>query len=274
MKKFNLHVIFGLTLFIQSLLVQAKTQVFVSILPQQFFVQYLADDFLEVKVLVKPWQSPETFDPSPRQMAMLSESKLYFTLGLGFEQRIIKRIIANNKQLQVIATETGITKIANDPHIWLDPQLVQLQVKNIYMALLMYYPNFKEKLQHRYQQLQNQIKLLDNSLLSLFEQAKSNNAKFVIFHPALNYFSRRYQLNQIAIEKNGKHSSAKYLAKLMSHLKSQSVKYILVEKQFSKKEAQTIARVLNAQLLEFDPLAYSWFNNMQRISKQVQLALF
>jgi zinc transport system substrate-binding protein len=278
MKKSSLLLFIGLVLFIQNLSLHAKPIVFVSILPQYFLLQSLADDLVDINVLVKPGQSPETFDPSPKQMTELSKAKLFFTLGLDFEQVILNRIVANNQQLQVIDTQQVIEQFNGheDPHTWLDPVLVKRQTEIIYLALKKQFPDSAELLERRHRGLQQQLSQLNSELEQLFFKnkgtAKKNN--FVIFHPALGHFSRRYQLNQIAIEKEGKSNSAKYMANLMTALKKQSVNYILVEKQFSKKEAQTVANVVQAKLLEVDPLAQSWLENMRHLAAQVHLALF
>jgi zinc transport system substrate-binding protein len=289
MKKNLLLVLITLALSFQSLNLLAKPIAFVSILPQKFLLQSLAKELLDVKVLVKPGQSPETFDPTPRQMAELSTATLYFTIGLDFEQNILTRIIANNKKLNVIKTYNGIeeSSLHHDPHIWLDPLLVQFQSKIIYQALIKAFPEHLKELQQRFQLLQQQLDKLDNSIGALFinkgklsnttqlsTTALSNKRSFVIFHPALTHFAKRYQLKQIAIEHEGKTNSAKYMADLMGSLKQQSVKYILVEKQFSKKEAQTVAKVIQADLLEIDPLAESWLENMYDIANKVRQALF
>lgn len=253
----------------------AKDIAFVSILPQKFLLESLAGDLLTINVLVKPGQSPEIFDPTPRQMAQLSSAKLYFTIGLPFEKIILDRIIANNMQLQLVETQQGIKKspYQGDPHIWLDPILVKQQLKTIYQAVINQFPRHSVTIQERYQGILDKVNKLNSYLETTFSN-KQNHNSFVIFHPALARFAKRYQLNQIAIESSEHHNSAKHLAQLMSDLKQQSVKYIIVEKQFSKKEAETIARVLNAQLIDIDPLAESWLDNMYDIAKQVRLALF
>jgi len=283
MKKISALLILVLALILQSYYVQAKPIAFVSILPQKFLLKTLAKDLLDIRVLVKPGQSPETFDPSPKQMAQLSKAKLYFTLGLSFEQTILKRVVANNQKLEVIDTLSGIEKsiLQFDPHVWLDPVLFEQQAKSIYLALQQRLPKHRNELQNNFLLLQQQFKELNVSINKLFlnQLSSSNNSassknNFVIFHPALSHFAQRYHLNQIAIEHEGKHSSAKYLADLMSDLKQQSVKYILVEKQFSKKEAQTVSRVLHAELLEIDPLAESWLDNMFDIANKVNQALY
>jgi zinc transport system substrate-binding protein len=284
MRKINILSLIVIAIMIQSYYIQAKPIAFVSIPPQKYLLDILANDLLDTNVLLQPGQSPETFDPSPRQMAQLSKSKLYFTLGLSFEQIILKRIVANNKELEVINTVKTIDQstLQFDPHTWLDPVLFESQAYSIYLSLQKLLPQHKKELENNFQLLQQQFKELKIAMDDLFLNKNSslnknrpgNKNNFVIFHPALSHFARRYQLNQVPIEHEGKHSSAKYLADLMSILKRQSVKYVLVEKQFGKKEAQTVAKVLQAKLLEIDPLAESWLDNMYDIANKVHQALY
>jgi zinc transport system substrate-binding protein len=283
MNKYNLLLTVRSSLFLALILfastsIYAKDLAFVSILPQKFIVESIAGNLLDVKVLIQPGQSPEIFDPKPKQMAELSRARLYFTIGLNFEKVILDRIIANNMQLKLIETQKGLKKslYGGDPHIWLDPILVKQQVKTIYHALVEQFPKHQKELQQNYQLFIAKLNKLDSFLIQKLTENGSQlkNHSFVIFHPALARFSKRYHLNQIAIEQPGNKNSAKQLSDLMTELKPYSINYIIVEKQFSKKEAQTIAKVFNAQLLEVDPLAESWFNNMYAIAKQVSLSLF
>ena len=51
-----------------------KIIVFVSILPQQYFVQQIGNDLVDVRVMVGPGQNPATYEPTPQQMAALSKA--------------------------------------------------------------------------------------------------------------------------------------------------------------------------------------------------------
>ncbi|MCG8685583.1 MAG: zinc ABC transporter substrate-binding protein [Desulfobacterales bacterium] len=93
-----------------------KLPVFVSIVPQKYFVQQIGSDLVDVKVMVKPGASPATYEPKPRQMAELSNSKLYFSIGVPFENAWLKKISAANPDMKVIHTDHGIDKIAMEAH--------------------------------------------------------------------------------------------------------------------------------------------------------------
>ncbi|MCK7509756.1 MAG: zinc ABC transporter substrate-binding protein [Desulfobacterales bacterium] len=53
----------------------ADVKAFVSIAPQQYFVQKIGGDLVDVSVLVPPGADPHTYEPKPRQMAELAEDR-------------------------------------------------------------------------------------------------------------------------------------------------------------------------------------------------------
>jgi zinc transport system substrate-binding protein len=58
-----------------------KIHVFVSILPQKYFVEMIGGGHVTVEALVGPGQSPHTFEPSPQQMTSLSKADIFFSIG-------------------------------------------------------------------------------------------------------------------------------------------------------------------------------------------------
>jgi len=269
----------------------AKDIVFVSILPQKFFVEQIAANLVDVRVMVEPGQAPETYEPSQRKMAELAQARLFFAIGLPFEEQLTKLIDSNkyissavDESRNSVAAEQGETEHSDehehehghhhngDPHIWLDPIQVKQQAKIIYEQLSESFPAFKSKLQTNYQGFINRLVDLNNKIMTQLSIEKGEH--FLIFHPALGHYAERYHLEQVAIENEGKLPSAKYIAQLLSQLNNRKVKYILVEKQFSQKAAHTIAKQLDADLLIIDPLAYSYFINMQNITDNVAKSLY
>ena len=58
-----------------------KPIISVSILPQQYFLEQLAGDLVEVNVLVPPGASPATYEPTVQQLGKLDQSELYLRIG-------------------------------------------------------------------------------------------------------------------------------------------------------------------------------------------------
>ncbi len=104
---------FGLT---ASATAKSKVPVFVSILPQKYFVQQIGKDLVDIQVMVQPGASPATYEPKPRQMANLSKTKIYFAIGVPFEKAWLKKIAATNPGMQVVQTDQGIEKLEMVAH--------------------------------------------------------------------------------------------------------------------------------------------------------------
>jgi zinc transport system substrate-binding protein len=93
-----------------------KLPVFVSILPQQYFVQQIGKDLVDVQAMVQPGASPATYEPKPKQMADLSKTKIYFAIGVPFENAWLEKIVDTNPNMRLVHTDHGIEKIAMSAH--------------------------------------------------------------------------------------------------------------------------------------------------------------
>ncbi|MDX1738978.1 MAG: zinc ABC transporter substrate-binding protein [Alphaproteobacteria bacterium] len=104
---------FAFTVIFASLvLANDKLTVFVSIAPQKYFVQQIAKDLVDVKVMVLPGADPHMYEPKPKQMVAMSKAKLYFTIGIEFEKANLGKIVSINPQIKVVNTDRGIKKIS------------------------------------------------------------------------------------------------------------------------------------------------------------------
>lgn len=68
-----------------------RVSVFVSILPQKFFVEQIGKDLIDIQVMVEPGASPATYEPKPAQMAAISKASIYFSIGVPFEKGWLKK---------------------------------------------------------------------------------------------------------------------------------------------------------------------------------------
>ena len=93
-----------------------KPLVFVSIVPQKFFVQQIGKDLVDISVMVQPGADPHTYAPKPKQMIDLSKSKIYFAIGVSFENAWLDKIAAVNPDMRVVHTDHGIEKLAMAAH--------------------------------------------------------------------------------------------------------------------------------------------------------------
>jgi len=245
-----------------------KINIMISILLQIDFVKNIGKDKVSVEAMIPPGFSPATYEPSMEQLKKLSEADLYIKIGqIPFEKTQMKRLEDLNPEMKVIDSSDGIEIYENDPHIWLSPRLVKRQVENIYLALVetdSENRDFYEKNKNEYlAELDN----LDLELKNAFSEMEGK--KILVFHPAFGYLARDYDFEQIAIEIDGKEPSAENLAKIIDTAKEENIKTIFVQKQFSQKSAEAIARQIDGVVVPLDPLAEDYVENLRRIGVEM-----
>ncbi len=76
-----------------------KLPVFVSIVPQKYFVEKIGGGAVDVEVMVQPGASPATYEPKPSQMRKLAGSAAYFAIGVPFEEAWLDRIAGVNPNM-------------------------------------------------------------------------------------------------------------------------------------------------------------------------------
>ncbi|WP_419787636.1 metal ABC transporter solute-binding protein, Zn/Mn family [Pseudodesulfovibrio sp.] len=296
--------ILGLMLFtVGSALAAAKVPVFVSIVPQKYFLEKIGGDRVDVSVMVKPGASPATYEPTPQQMTGLANAKAYFSIGVPFEATWLTRIESANPLMAVVPTEKGIHKVPMaahhhpgeeghgmaedpghghdeehgngilDPHIWLSPQLVKVMAQNIYKGLVAVDPAGQPTYAVNLNAFLEELDALDAQLKNVLASLPSDRRTFMVFHPAWGYFARSYDLRQIPIEAEGKEPSPAELAHVVEVGRAHHIPVVFVQPQFSKRSAKVIASEMGAQVVALDPLAPDWQANLLKVADAFKKAL-
>lgn len=84
--------------------------VFVSVLPQTYFVERIGGETVEVSALVPPGRGPATYEPTPRQVTALAGADVYFRIGVPFEAGFIPRLEENLPGLRVVDSARNVDK--------------------------------------------------------------------------------------------------------------------------------------------------------------------
>jgi len=285
--------LFGLCILFQETAYAGSVMpVYVSIVPEKYFVEKIGGALVDVSVMVQPGASPATYEPKPRQMVALSKAKIYFAIGVPFEKVWLKKIAAANPKMRIVNIQEGIIKIpmethrkheeehlkrtynhvVKDPHIWLSPTLVEIQARNILNALVVMDRANQSVYEAGYKQFIVEIKNLDAELIRIFA-GKRKAIEFIVFHPSWEYFAREYGLKQIPVEIEGKDPKPADLQRLIKHAKKLGVKVIFVQPQFSAASARVIAQAIGGQIAFADPLAFNWPDNLRKVANKFKATL-
>jgi len=264
----------------------APIQVAVSVPPQAYFVERIAGEAVSVEVLIPPSASHETYAPSPRQIVALERARLYVKVGhpqFLFERQYIDPFLGSHPGIRVVNMSAGIDFIpaaehepiegaqGADIHVWLAPYTVRVAAQNIARALEDLDPARQAQYRANLARFLADIDALDKDIRAMLSNLKQR--KFMIYHPAFGYFAKQYGLIQIAIETEGKEPSPPRLISLIQEARRDGIRTVFVEKGYSTKSAQVIAREIGGQVVELDPMAHDWLANMRRVAEVLSRSL-
>jgi zinc transport system substrate-binding protein len=261
----------------------AAQTVFVSIPPQAWLTEQLAQDLVRVEILLPPGASPATYEPTPRQMAALDRSQLYLQIGAPFEGPVLAKVADLMPELRVVDCRAGVQFLPIDgenhghggelldPHIWLDPQRMKIIARTSARTLQELLPDRAQEIEERLAALLSAIDASDRRAAEIL--APYAGSTLLVFHPAYGYFTRRYGLRQAAIEVEGKAPSARRMATVVDGLRRQKVPALFVQPQFSRTTAERVADALDCELVELDPLAGDYLANLETMATRIAEAL-
>lgn len=252
-----------------------KKTIFVTITPMQSIIEEITAGDFDIEVIVPKGASPETFEPTPKQVTSFSDAELIFSTGLiDFEQSLIERI---GDDAEVVNLSNGIELIAGscshgnhkhkhgvDPHIWTSPRALRTMVTNAHKAVMAHYPD-SVKYTEATGRLLERINRLDNYCATRIK-AEGVEA-MMIYHPAYTYYARDYGIEQIAIEHDGKEPSLRQTTALIEKAKEHGVKAILRQPQYSEDKVRAIANDAGAEIITTDPLAEDILGEIERVTE-------
>ncbi len=259
---------------------EERITVAVSLQPYATLVKMMGGDRVNVVTLLPPGADPHNFEPKPAVIKAFSVAQIYFTDGSGLDKIWMPRFLSANKKVEVIDISKDIEWMKSehddhkkggnhheeeiDPHIWTSPTRVKLLAHNIYNALMALDTGYVRYYANRHNEVMNMLIKIERELNLAVINMPRDSRSFIVFHPSYGYLAKDFKLKQYAIEVNGKEPKPRDLAKLIEVGRKNGVKTVFVQPQFSKRAAETIAKELNAVVVETDPLSADLLGNTQK----------
>lgn len=259
----------------------------VSILPLKYFVERIGGTDFEVNVLVPPGAGPETWEPSPKDMAALSSSSLFFYTGyLEFEVLLSGKLGQDGPKLidlsggvKLIQSKEAASEVNGDhvhfrgvdPHFWVSPKEARVIAAHMQQSLSGLNPAKKDIYANNFQAFMKELDSLDLYIHHKLDHKKQRT--FIIYHPSLSYFARDYGLVQFSLESEGKQPATMHMRDLIDVAKKNEIKQIFVQKQFDKQITASVAKEIGAELVTLDHLSPDWLNNMYHMTDLIDKAL-
>jgi zinc transport system substrate-binding protein len=268
----------------------APLQVVVSILPQQYLVERVAGQRAEILTLVQPGENEATYSPGPATLAALDDARVWFTMGVHFEDVWLGRITRDRPGLEIVPlaaglpsrrTETSVVVHGQahdhahaglpDPHTWTDPRLAARMVELIAETLARLDPAGAAGYAARAAALQDELLALHEEIAARLAPVRGR--AFIVFHPSWGYFADAYGLVQLPIEIGGREPGPRGLAEVIRRGREAGARAVFVQQQFSQRSAIAVAQALDARIVEADPLAPDYVANLREVSIRMAEAL-
>lgn len=265
-------------------------QVYVSIEPLQYLVEQVAGERADVGVVVDAGQRPETYEPTPRQIAALAQADVFFGVGMPLEaawRRQLRETASSRLQWVDLADGLPDQDVAHDhdeeadagaayghghqdgidPHVWLRPANAQHMASVIARVLGRVDPEHAGRYMENARHLRAELAALDREIAGLL--AESGVDTFLVYHPAWGHFARAYGLRQISIEAEGKEPGPRGLVEVIRRAREAGIRTIFVDPRHSPGLAETVAESIDARLEVLDPLAYDYPDTLRRAARAI-----
>ncbi|MBC8208779.1 MAG: zinc ABC transporter substrate-binding protein [Desulfobulbaceae bacterium] len=282
MRSVFLHVCCVLLAFVSVAVSQAAAStVFVSIPPQAALVEAIGGSGVTVHVLLADGSDPHHFFPTPKQVQNLLTADCYLTVDLEFERRLRDRLAGMRSDLRLVDMSSGVPRLGvdeghgsdhdADPHLWLGFDQLSRMAENVAVALSECDPQGRAQYQAGLVSFQARLAAVQEQTTTLLRPHQGET--LFVFHPAFGYLANNFQLQQRAVQVEGKNPSPRQLLHFIRQAQEEEIRVLFVQPQFDPRSAQIIADATGARIVAIDPLARDVLANITSMAEQLAQGL-
>jgi zinc transport system substrate-binding protein len=231
--------------------------------PLAHFAEQVGGGLVTVANITPSGAEPHDYEPTAQDIEKAYAAKVFVMNGGGVDtwaERIKPDLKTKGVQVVdmqdtiVLSTAPSGSETTLDPHIWLDPVLVEQEVALIRDAFVKADPVNAATYTNNAASYIARLQALDEEYKTGLASCRIKD--IVTSHAAFGYLAKQYGLTQIAIAglSPDAEPSAQQMATIAQLAKKDNVKYIFFESLVSPKLAQTIATEIGAQTIAFNPL--------------------
>jgi ABC-type Zn uptake system ZnuABC Zn-binding protein ZnuA len=229
-------------------------------------VSNVGGDRIALTQLIPLGSDPHTFDPTPQDIAAVSQAHVVFANGAGLEEFLEPLLESADARNKTVEVSHGIALLefgdehegehehtGGDPHTWTDPGNVAVWVHNIEQALSALDPANAGFYSTNAEAYQVKLVELDSWMRQQVAQIPEAECKIVTDHQLFGYLAHTYGFTQVGAIVPGYSTvaqpTAKELAELEDAIRELGVKAIFVGDTVNPNLAQRVAEDTGAQLV-------------------------
>jgi ABC-type Zn uptake system ZnuABC Zn-binding protein ZnuA len=241
----------------------------------------VAGDRLDVVLVLPPGRSEHSFDPTPREMARVADSRLGLSVGFEMDawlERIVRGAAGSDVTIVQVGPRVGPRTMHSeeigeeaadeardggeeehhhgptDPHFWLDPLKMQSAVEVMVEAFSALDPAGASGFRARGESLKRSLGELH---ATIDRRSRAWTRRTVVtFHGSMGYYADRYGLTIAAVIEPfpGREPTARYVTEVLAAIRTTNAAALFSEPQLERRPAQVIAEQAHVRLLELDPI--------------------
>jgi zinc transport system substrate-binding protein len=244
----------------------ARRLVAATVFPVFDLTQRVADDRLDVRLVLAPGLDPHDYEPRPKDVVGLSDASLIFAVGLGLDPWAAglarsagageARVFELGPLMDPILAPPGLIRPEPliDPHFWTDPVRAQRAVDVIVEALSGLDPEGGPFYRERGGAVKRSIQVVH---VDVSRQSETwRRRRLVTFHGSLFYFAARYGLQVVGVVQPvpGTEPTAQHMAALVAELRGPEPATLFREPQMESQLAAALGREAGVTVYEVDPM--------------------
>lgn len=255
----------------------------VSIEPQRYILEQIAGPEWQINTLLDKNADPENFDPTMDVMKSVMRSRAYFRAGnMAFEDVVVSRLTENNPDMTIVNTSREIVPIYGthdhgshsahshgnaDPHTWVSVRNTRAMAAEMHRAMTALDPAHADTYTANYRRLDQRLDSLDRAISATL--APKAGASFLMWHPALSYFARDYDLRQLSLGADGKEMSACGLKDKIDQAGAAGTHLFITQPDNDRSRTEEIVSQTGMNIINVNLNSYDWLDDLQRIAAAI-----
>jgi zinc/manganese transport system substrate-binding protein len=231
---------------------------------------------VEVESLTRGSQDPHFLEARPSLMLKTSRADLFIQVGLGLEVGWAPALLVGARNPAIQPGASGYLDAAHNiepleiplgpvdrsqgdvhpfgnPHYWLDPENGKIIAQNIASSLMALLPNQSQMIE---QNQKDFVRRMEEAITRWKVQMKPyEGIKVITYHKSWSYFARRFDLDVVGYvePKPGIPPSPAHINQLITLMKQEKVRLIIMEPYFSRSVPDLLSRETGAKILVLPP---------------------
>ena len=227
------------------------------------FVRNVGGDRIDLVTLVGPDGDAHVYSPTPADGQRISEAKVVFLNGLGFEGWMNRLVRASGTRANLVETAPGTATVADsggrrqsraaaDPHAWQSVANAKIYVANIRDGLIAADPAGKEIYVARADAYLAKLDELESEVKAALAKIPADRRRIITSHDAFAYFEKAYGVDFVAPQgvSTEAEASAGDVARIIRQIRTERIGAVFFENISDPRLIERIAQETGAKIGE------------------------